>query len=85
MLVHKQDSLDIYVQIGDSLNTIATKSRDINIQLYKDSMLLDYQHKIDSMNNIIAANDSNQMILWGKYKTDWNLSDFWTSFTIVYA
>lgn len=67
MLVHKQDSLDIYVQIGDSLNTIATKSRDINIQLYKDSMLLDYQHKIDSMNNIIAANDSNQMILLGKY------------------
>ena len=67
MLVHKQDSLDIYVQIGDSLNTIATKSRDINIQLYKDSMLLDYQHKIDSMNNIKAANDSDQMILLGKY------------------
>lgn len=65
--VLKNDTLERYMQGMDSLNGIATNVRTATIKHYKDSMMHNQQAKLDSINEIIGANDSILMIRMGKY------------------
>lgn len=67
ILLLKQDTLSGYRHGLDSLGVIATEVRTVTIEHYKDSMMRNQQQRLDSINEIIAANDSLQMIRMGKY------------------
>lgn len=63
----KQDTLSSYLHGLDSLNKISVEVRAVMIEHYKDSMLREQKQRLDSINKIITANDSLQMIRMGKY------------------
>lgn len=63
----KQDTLSGYLHGLDSLNMIAVEVRAATIEHYKDSMMRNHKQRLDSINEIIVANDSLQMIRMGKY------------------
>ena len=63
----KQDTLSSYLHGLDSLNKISVEVRAAMIEHYKDSMLREQKQRLDSINKIITANDSLQMIRTGKY------------------
>lgn len=67
ILALKQDTLRKYLHGRDSLSKIAEKVRSTTIKHFKDSMMQYQQARLDSINELIAANDSIQMILMGKY------------------
>ena len=67
ILALKQDTLGKYLHGLDSLGKIAVKVRSATIQHFKDSMMQYQQARLDSINELIAANDSIQMIRMGKY------------------
>lgn len=67
ILALKQDTLEKYLHGLDSLGKIAVKVRSATIQHFKDSMMQYQQARLDSINELIAANDSIRMIRMGKY------------------
>ena len=67
ILALKQDTLGKYLHGMDSLGTIAENVRSATIKHFKDSMMQYQQARLDSINEIIATNDSIQMIRMGKY------------------
>jgi hypothetical protein len=67
ILALKQDSLGMYQHEMDSISKMAVKVRSATIQHFKDSMMRNQQDRLDSINELIAANDSIQMIRMGKY------------------
>lgn len=67
ILALKQDTLGKYLHGLDSLGKIAVKERSATIQHFKDSMMQYQQARLDSINELIAANDSIRMIRMGKY------------------
>lgn len=67
ILALKQDTLGKYLHGLDSLGKIAIKVRSATIQHFKDSMMQYQQARLDSINELIAANDSIRMIRMGKY------------------
>lgn len=67
ILALKQDTLGKYLHGLDSLGKIAVKVRSATIQHFKDSMMQYQQARLDSINELIAANDSIRMIRMGKY------------------
>ena len=67
ILTLKQDTLGKYLHKLDSLGKIAVKVRSATIQHFQDSMMQSQQARLDSINEVIAANDSIQMIRRGKY------------------
>ena len=67
ILALKQDTLERYLHGLDSLGKIAVKVRSATIKHFKDSMMQYQQARLDSINELIAANDSIQMIRMGKY------------------
>lgn len=67
ILILKQDTLGKYLHGMDSLGKIAEKVRLATIKHFKDSMMQYQQAQLDSINELIAANDSIQMIRMGKF------------------
>ena len=67
IIILKQDTLDRSLHGMDSLAKISINVRTATIKHFKDSMMQYQQARLDIINELIAANDSIQMIRMGKY------------------